>query len=78
MIDVLDPRHDAEPAYWTALRERAGLRADWSWPVLATQAWAARTLQPVTVLREGGEPCGVVSAAWVTGRTRRNRFAGPG
>jgi hypothetical protein len=75
VIDVLDPRHDAEPAYWTALRERAGLRADWSWEVLTTQAWAARTPQPVTVLRDGGEPRGVVSAAWVTGRTRRHRFA---
>jgi hypothetical protein len=75
VIDVLDPRHDAEPGYWTALRERAGLRADWSWEVLEAQAWAARTPQPVTVLREGGEPRGVVSAAWVTGRTRRHRFA---
>lgn len=78
VIDVLDPRHDAEPAYWTALRERAGLRADWSWEVLATQAWAARTPQPVTVLREGTDLRGVVSAAWVTGRTRRHRFAGTG
>ncbi|WP_205660770.1 GNAT family N-acetyltransferase [Amycolatopsis vastitatis] len=78
VIDVLDPRHDAEPAYWTALRERAGLRADWSWEVLATQAWAARTPQPVTVFRDGGEPRGVVGAAWVTGRTRRHRFAGTG
>lgn len=77
-VDVLDPRHDEEPPYWTALRERAGLRADWSWPVLATQAWAARTPQPVTVLRDGAEPHGVVSAAWVTGRTRRHRFAGAG
>ncbi|MGW4520693.1 GNAT family N-acetyltransferase [Amycolatopsis sp. NPDC004378] len=78
VIDVLDPRHDAEPVYWTALRERAGLRADWSWEVLATQAWAARTPQPVTVFREGATPHGVVSAAWVTGRTRRYRFAGDG
>jgi hypothetical protein len=78
MIDVLDPRYDAEPGYWTALREQAGLRADWSWEVLATQAWAARTPQPITVFRDGSRPRGVVSAAWVTGRTRRHRFAGPG
>jgi hypothetical protein len=78
VIDVLDPRYDAEPAYWAALRERAGLRADWSWPVLATQAWAARTPQPVTVFRDGPEPWGVVGAAWVTGRTRRYRFTGSG
>lgn len=77
-VDVLDPRHDAEPEYWTALREQAGLRADWSWEVLTAQAWAARTPQPVTVFRDGPRPCGVVSAAWVTGRTRRYRFAGSG
>jgi hypothetical protein len=29
------------------------------------------------VLFEGGEPAGVVSSAWVTGRTRRHRFARP-
>ncbi|GAA4545418.1 GNAT family N-acetyltransferase [Amycolatopsis samaneae] len=76
-VDVLDPRYDAEPGYWTALRERAGLRADWSWAVLTAQAWAARTPQPVTVLRDGAGPRGVVAAAWVTGRTRRHRFARP-
>lgn len=77
VIEVLDPRRDAEPAYWTSLRAKAGLRADWSWEVLTAQAWAARTAQPVTVLLEAGEPRGVVSSAWVTGRTRRHRFAGP-
>jgi hypothetical protein len=77
-VEVLDPRYDAEPAYWTSLRERAGLRADWSWDVLRAQAWCARTRQPVTVLLDGGEPIGVVSAAWVTGRTRRHRFTRPG
>jgi hypothetical protein len=77
-IEVLDPRYDVEPAYWTSLRKRAGLRADWSWAVLRAQAWCARTPQPVTVLHDGGEPQGVVSAAWVTGQTRRHRFARPG
>jgi len=78
MIDVLDPRHDPEPGYWTALREHAGLRANWSWEVLATQAWAARTPQPITVFRDGDRPYGVVSAAWVTGSTRRHRVEGRG
>lgn len=75
MAEVLDPRYDDRPAYWTALRERAGLRADWSWEVLSRQAWCARTYQPVTVLKEGGDVRGVVCAAWVTGGVRRNRFA---
>ncbi|EMD26251.1 hypothetical protein [Amycolatopsis azurea] len=77
VIEVLDPRRDPEPAYWKPLRAKAGLRADWSWEVLTTQAWAARTEQPVTVLLEDGEPRGVVSSAWVTGLTRRHRFARP-
>lgn len=76
-VEVLDPRYDNEPGYWRALRERAGLRADWSWEVLRAQAWCARTAQPVAVVLDGGEPRGVVTAAWVTGRTRRNRFARP-
>ncbi|KFZ79079.1 hypothetical protein ED92_26135 [Amycolatopsis sp. MJM2582] len=75
VIEVLDPRRDPEPAYWKSLRGKAGLRADWSWEVLTAQAWAARTEQPVTVLLEDGEPRGVVSSAWVTGLTRRHRFA---
>jgi hypothetical protein len=73
-VEVLDPRYDPEPAYWASLRSTAGLRADWSWPVLTAQAWLARTRQLVTVFLDGGRPCGVVWAAWVTERTRRYRF----
>lgn len=72
---MLDPRVDAEPLYWAALRKRAGLRADWSWPVLAARAVLAQTRQLVTVFLDGGEPRGVVWAAWVTATTRRDRFA---
>lgn len=74
MIEVLDPRFDREPGYWATVRSRAGLRADWSWPVLTAQAWLARTPQLVTVFLDGGEPRGVVWAAWVTAGTRRYRF----
>ena len=76
--EVLDPRYDDRPGYWTELRERAGLRADWSWAVLSRQAWCARTYQPVTVLKDGDDVRGVVCAAWVTGGTRRHRFARAG
>jgi hypothetical protein len=75
-VEVLDPRFDPEPAYWSALRRRAGLRADWAWEVLVTQAWCARTPQLVTVLHDGGEQRAVVNAAWVGSQTRRHRFAG--
>ena len=77
-VEILDPRVDAEPLYWATLRKRAGLRADWSWPVLAAQAWLARSPQLVTVFLDGGEPRGVVWAAWVTATTRRHRFAAGG
>ncbi|MGH8966785.1 MAG: GNAT family N-acetyltransferase [Actinomycetes bacterium] len=75
-VEVLDPRVDPEPEYWAALRKRAGLRADWSWQVLAIQSWLARTPQLITVFLDGGEPRGVVWAAWVTAWTRRYRFTG--
>ena len=76
--EVLDPRFDDEPAYWAALRERAGLRADWAWDVLVAQAWCARTPQLYTVFHDDNDadgPAGVVAAAWVGASTRRNRFA---
>lgn len=74
--EVLDPRFDAEPAYWTALRERSGLHGDWAWDVLVAQAWCARTPQLYTVFHDEAGPAGVVAAAWVGPSTRRNRFAG--
>lgn len=77
-VEILDPRVDQEPRYWAALRERAGLRADWSWPVLTAQAWLARTPQLVTVFLDSHEPTGVVWAAWVTAGTRRYRFTASG
>ena len=68
-FEVLDPRHDAEPPYWPALRQRAGLRADWSWDVLTVQAKTARGPQPIWVRREHGTATALVSADWV-GRFR--------
>ena len=65
-FEVLDPRHDAAPEYWPALRKRAGLRADWSWDVLAAQARCARTRQPIWVRHEDGTPGAVVAADWIS------------
>jgi hypothetical protein len=73
-LEVLDPRYDAEPAYWRELRERAGLRADWSWEVLTTQAWCTRTPLLIAVLRDAGQVTGVVSADWAGVPVRRNGF----
>jgi hypothetical protein len=74
-LEVLDPRHDPEPPYWRALRTRAGLRADWAWSVLATQAWGMRVRQLITVLHRENEPRGVVAAGWTGLPARRNSFA---
>ncbi|WP_197321946.1 GNAT family N-acetyltransferase [Saccharomonospora sp. NB11] len=74
-VEVLDPRFDAEPPYWAALRAEAGLRADWAWDVLRQQAWCARTPWYVTVLLDRGRPRGMVTAAWIGPPTRRHRFA---
>lgn len=84
--EVLDPRHDAEPAYWAALRARAGLRADWAWEVLSAQAWCGRTPLLVSVLRDGGGGDvegadgveGVVCAGWAGLPVRRHGFVGAG
>jgi hypothetical protein len=74
--EVLDPRFDDEPAYWSTLRERAGLHGDWAWDVLVTQAWCARTPQLYTVFHGDDGPAGVVASAWVGPSTRRHRFVG--
>jgi hypothetical protein len=77
MIELLDPRHDAEPAYWAQLRVRAGLHADWDWPVLRAAAWFRRTPLLVSVLRDAGEITGVVCAAWGGLPARRHAFVSP-
>jgi hypothetical protein len=77
-LEVLDPRYDAEPAHWRELRTRAGLRADWSWEVLATQAWCSRTPLLIAVLRDAGRVCGVVCADWAGLPVRRNGFVSIG
>lgn len=74
-VEVLDPRHDAEPPYWRDLRARAGLRADWAWPVLGAQAWGGRTRLLVTVLHGESRPWGLVGAAWTGLPVHRHSFA---
>ncbi|WP_026422021.1 GNAT family N-acetyltransferase [Actinokineospora inagensis] len=75
-VDVFDPRTDPEPGYWAGLRATAGLRADWDWRVLAAQAWGARTVQLVTVLKDGDTPKAVVNAAWLGAPLHRFSFNG--
>jgi hypothetical protein len=76
--EILDPRYDPEPEYWQRLRKLAGLRADWSWPVLAAQAWCSRSPWLVTILRDGAEVLGVVCASWAGLPVRRHAFVSTG
>lgn len=69
-IEILVPGRDPEPRYWSALRERAGLLADWRWDVLAAQAAGAPGRRLVTVAHGDTGPVAVVGA------DRIGRFGG--
>jgi hypothetical protein len=74
-ITFLDPRHDAEPAFWEGWRHSANLWANWSWPVMRAGSWHSRAPLLLTVLRRSGEvPVAGVVAAWVRGAVPRARF----
>jgi len=49
-VQLLDPRHDAEPPYWESWRRRAGLWANWAWPLLRAGALTSRDPVLLTVL----------------------------
>ncbi|WP_083982423.1 GNAT family N-acetyltransferase [Actinomadura hibisca] len=75
-LEVLDPRHDPEPAYWESLVARAGRRAVWSYDLLRVAAWTARHPLLLTVVRDGDAPAAVVCASLAGVRGRG--YAGPG
>jgi hypothetical protein len=58
-VDLHDTRA-AEPAGWEALRRRAGLRANWAWPLLHADLGPTPGL--VAVVTRGGEPTGMFAA----------------
>jgi hypothetical protein len=72
--DLLDPRFDAEPDYWPSLRKQAGLRADWSWNVLAAQAWCVRNPMLVAVFKDTTGPRAVIAATWAGLPARRHAY----
>jgi len=73
-LEVLDPRHDAEPTYWRALRARAGLRADWDYGLIRIAAWCSRVPLLVTILHGGESVLGLVCASWTGLPARRHGF----
>lgn len=73
-VEVLDPRQDQEPAFWPALRARAGLRADWDYGLIRIAAWCARVPLLVTILHGSDSVLGVVCASWTGLPARRHGF----
>ena len=77
-MTLLDPRHDSEPAYWEPWRCRAGLWANWAWPLLRAGAWTSRAPLVLAVLHRDrladDSICGVVSSVVAPALPRRNRF----
>lgn len=73
-LEVLDPRHDAEPPFWPAFRAGAGLRADWDYGLIRIAAWCSRVPLLVTILHGGESVLGVVCASWTGLPARRHGF----
>jgi hypothetical protein len=62
-LEVLDPRHDPEPAYWQGLTTAAQQHLIWSYELLRIAAWTVRSPLLLAVLRDGPDPIGVVCAS---------------
>jgi hypothetical protein len=79
-VRLLDPRHDPAPPYWETWRRRAGLRANWAWPLVRAGAWTSRAPLLLAVLHRASpvdnadSVVGVVAASVQGARLRRRRF----
>ncbi|MEU0871831.1 hypothetical protein [Nocardia brasiliensis] len=62
-VDVFDPFRDAEPPWWDTVRRTAGLRATWSWEVLA----AAGPRLGLAVVFDGVDVVALAAARWTAG-----------
>ncbi|MFF5233453.1 hypothetical protein [Dactylosporangium sp. NPDC000521] len=69
-VDVHDPATDPEPAGWDALRARAGLRANWAWPVMRAGVRSGGDPMLLAVLSDVEGPVGLVAASVVPLRRR--------
>jgi hypothetical protein len=76
-LEVLDPRHDPEPAYWRHLQARTARPASWSYELLRLASWNRRVPLLVSVLRDGDALCGVVCAGLPGTAWRPGAFAPP-
>ena len=65
LVTMLDPRRDGEPVWWESWRRRAGLWANWAWPVLRSGTWTSRSALLLAVIWRdsvGTDAAGLVAA----------------
>lgn len=74
-LQILDPRHDQEPADWEDLRTSAEQCVTWRYDLLRAYAWGAQAPVLVTVLRQDGKAVGAVSASLRGLRPHRGTYA---
>lgn len=75
-LQILDPRHDPEPADWEGLRGAARQCVTWRYDLLRAYAWAAQAPLLLTVLRQEGTAIGAVSVSLRGLRPHRGGYAG--
>ena len=69
-VRLHNPAVDPEPAGWEALRGRAGLRANWAWPVMRAGVRSGADPLLLAVLSDVRDPIGLVAASVVPPRRR--------
>ncbi|MDG6107816.1 hypothetical protein PQF33_37405 [Dactylosporangium aurantiacum] len=69
-VRLHNPVADPEPADWAALRRRAGLRANWAWPVMRAGVRSGADPLLLAVLSDVEGPVGLVAASVVPPRRR--------
>jgi hypothetical protein len=72
-----DPAADPEPAGWDALRARAGLRANWAWPVMRAGVRSGADPVLLAVMSDDTGPVGLFAASVVRPRRRPGRPGWP-
>ncbi|GAA1526576.1 GNAT family N-acetyltransferase [Dactylosporangium maewongense] len=77
-VGLHDPVTDPEPADWEALRARAGLRANWAWPVMRAGVLSGADPVLLAVLSDVEGPVGLVAASVVAPRRSAAGASAPG
>ncbi|MEV4512749.1 hypothetical protein AB0K00_27725 [Dactylosporangium sp. NPDC049525] len=76
-VRLHNPAADPEPAGWDALRCRAGLRANWAWPVMRAGVHSGADPLLLAVLSDVDGPVGLYAASVVPSRRREGATKWP-